>query len=233
MPGKSGSRWAVVTPDTATVTQSNAVPRKPGYEITKRVLDLLVAAGILALLSPLWAIIALLIRATSAGPVLYTAAVVGKDGRRFTYYKFRSMVAGDDSHHKEWLRRFVTEDAPFQDGRYKVLADPRVTPVGRILRRLSLDEVPQLINVLKGEMSVVGPRPPIPFEFSLYDQQARQRLAVKPGITGLYQVSARSQVPFSHMLAMDLDYIWHRSIRLDLQIMVKTVWIMLTGRGAA
>ncbi len=222
-----------MTLETATVTQSNAVPRKPGYEITRRVLDVLVAGGIVGLLSPLWAIIALLIRATSPGPVLYRAAVVGKDGRRFTYYKFRSMVAGDDSHHKEWLHRFVTQDAPYQDGRYKVRSDPRVTPVGKILRRLSLDEVPQLINVLKGEMSVVGPRPPIPFEFDLYDEHTRQRLAVKPGITGLYQVSARSQVPFSQMLAMDLNYIRRRSLWLDLQIMVKTIWIMLTGRGAA
>ncbi len=158
---------------------------------------------------------------------------MGKDGRQFTYYPFRSMVAGDDRHHREWLRQFVVHDTPYSGGSFKVLSDPRVTRVGRILRRLSLDEVPELVNVLKGDMSIVGPRPPIVFEFELYDDQAKRRLAVKPGITGLYQVSARSQVPFSQMLAIDLEYIRRRSIWLDLQIMAKTIWIMLAGRGAA
>jgi lipopolysaccharide/colanic/teichoic acid biosynthesis glycosyltransferase len=143
------------------------------------------------------------------------------------------MVAGDDSHHRAWLREFVTRDAPYQDGTYKILGDPRVTPVGRVLRRFSLDEVPQLINVLKGDMSIVGPRPPLPLEFELYDEQARQRLAVLPGITGLYQIRARSQVPFSQMLAIDLEYVERRSLGLDLQIMMRTVGVMLAGRGAA
>jgi lipopolysaccharide/colanic/teichoic acid biosynthesis glycosyltransferase len=193
---------------------------------------MLIAGSVLVLLSPLWLLIGLVIRVTSPGPALFRATVVGKDGRQFTYYKFRSMVAGDDRHHKEWLRDFVTRDAPYRDRVYKVEADPRVTPVGRVLRRLSLDEVPQLINVLRGEMSIVGPRPPIPFEYDLYDQRARGRLAVKPGITGLYQVTARSQVPFSRMLALDLEYIERRSLWLDVGIMVRTVGVMLSGRGA-
>jgi lipopolysaccharide/colanic/teichoic acid biosynthesis glycosyltransferase len=204
----------------------------PGYNAVKRLLDVALAGAALVLLSPIWLAIGILIRVTSPGPALYRSTVIGKDGRRFTYYKFRSMVAGDDRHHKEWLRDFVTRDAPYRDRVYKVEADPRVTPVGRVLRRLSLDEVPQLINVLRGEMSIVGPRPPIPFEYELYDQRARGRLAVKPGITGLYQVTARSQVPFSRMLALDLEYVERRSLGLDIGIMCRTVGVMLTGRGA-
>ncbi len=212
---------------------SSSAPRRNGYEVGKRVIDISLSCGILLFFSPVWVVIGILIKASSPGPILYRRTVVGKDGRKFTYYKFRSMVAGDDSHHKEWLRQFITHDAPYRGGTFKVLSDPRVTRVGRILRRLSFDEVPQLINVLRGDMSIVGPRPPIVFEFELYDDQAKQRLAVKPGITGLYQVSARSQVPFSQMLAMDLDYIRRRSIWLDLQIMVRTVGVMFSGSGAA
>jgi lipopolysaccharide/colanic/teichoic acid biosynthesis glycosyltransferase len=147
------------------------------------------------------------------------------------------MRSGDDSHHKAWLRDFVRADRPFLDSEgepvYKAVDDARVTPVGRFLRRFSLDEVPQLINVLIGDMSVVGPRPPIPAEYEVYDESARGRLAVKPGITGLYQVTARSRVPFSEMLAIDLDYIRRRSLGLDLSIMLRTVGAMVHGEGAA
>jgi lipopolysaccharide/colanic/teichoic acid biosynthesis glycosyltransferase len=205
---------------------------RPGYDAVKRLLDIAVAGAALVLLSPIWVAIGILIRVTSPGPALYRATVIGKDGRPFTYFKFRSMIAGDDRHHKEWLRDFVTRDAPYREQIFKVERDPRVTPVGRILRRSSLDEVPQLINVLRGEMSIVGPRPPIPFEYALYDARARQRLAVKPGLTGLYQVTARSQVPFSRMLALDLEYIERRSLGLDVDLMLRTVGVMLTGRGA-
>jgi len=206
--------------------------RTRAYVIANRVLDVVIASAALVLLSPLWLAIAVLIRATSPGPALFRRTVVGKDGRHFTYYKFRTMVAGDDSHHREWLRGFVIRDAAYQDGYFKVIGDPRVTRVGRVLRRLSLDEVPQLINVLRGEMSIVGPRPPIAEEYALYDDRCRRRLAVKPGITGLYQVTARSRVPFSQMLAIDLDYIERRSITLDIAIMLRTIAVMVSGRGA-
>jgi lipopolysaccharide/colanic/teichoic acid biosynthesis glycosyltransferase len=212
---------------------SERIPVRPAYATAKRILDVAIAGAVLVGLAPLWLAIAVVIRASSPGPALYRGTVIGKDGHPFTYYKFRSMVAGDDSHHRAWLREFVTRDAPYQDGTYKILGDPRVTPVGRVLRRFSLDEVPQLINVLKGDMSIVGPRPPLPLEFELYDEQARQRLAVLPGITGLYQIRARSQVPFSQMLAIDLEYVERRSLGLDLQIMMRTVGVMLAGRGAA
>jgi len=208
-------------------------PERRGYEAASRALDVLVAGVVLVGLGPLWLAIAVLIRATSPGPALHRATVIGRRGERFTYLKFRTMVVGgDDRHHRRWLREFVTRDAPYRDGVFKVVGDSRITPVGRVLRRFSLDEVPQLVNVLRGEMSVVGPRPPLPYEWALYDDAAQRRLAVRPGITGLYQVTARSQVPFSGMLALDLDYIHRRSLGLDLSIMVRTVWVMLTGRGA-
>jgi lipopolysaccharide/colanic/teichoic acid biosynthesis glycosyltransferase len=215
------------------VRMSERIPARPAYTTAKRILDAAMAGALLVGLAPLWLAIAVVIRASSPGAALYRGTVIGKDGHPFTYYKFRSMVAGDDSHHRAWLREFVTRDAPYQDGTYKILGDRRVTPVGRVLRRFSLDEVPQLINVLKGDMSIVGPRPPLPFEFELYDERARQRLAVRPGITGLYQIRARSQVPFSEMLAIDLEYVERRSLGLDLQIMMRTVGVMLAGRGAA
>src|ERR1700730_16553222 len=131
-------------------SEASAWPRsKPAYEALSRLLDVVLAAVILVVLSPLWLAIAALVRTTSPGPALFRRVVVGKGGRRFTYYKFRSMIDGDDSHHRRWLRDYVMNDAPYQGGQFKVVGDRRITPLGRILRRFSLDEVPQLINVLK------------------------------------------------------------------------------------
>jgi lipopolysaccharide/colanic/teichoic acid biosynthesis glycosyltransferase len=207
-------------------------PAPRSYDTLKRALDLVLAASILIVFSPAWLVIAAAIRLTSMGPVLFRRKMIGKGGRPFTYFKFRTMLEGDDTHHREWLRAFVTKDAPYADGDFKVRNDPRVTGIGAVLRRLSLDEVPQFINVLRGEMSVVGPRPPIPFEFDLYDDHTKRRLAVKPGITGLHQVTGRSSVPFSTMVQIDLDYIERRSIPLDVSIILRTPLVMLSGRGA-
>jgi lipopolysaccharide/colanic/teichoic acid biosynthesis glycosyltransferase len=209
-----------------------APPAPPSYDAVKRALDVVLAALVLVVFSPVWLVIAAAIRFSSPGPALFRREMVGQGGRRFTYFKFRTMREGDDSHHREWLHAFVTRDAPYADGDFKVRDDPRVTGTGAVLRRLSLDEVPQLINVLRGEMSVVGPRPPIPYEFDLYDEATKRRLAVKPGITGLHQVTGRSSVPFSTMLQIDLEYIERRSIPLDLSIMLRTPVVMLSGRGA-
>jgi lipopolysaccharide/colanic/teichoic acid biosynthesis glycosyltransferase len=203
-----------------------------GYPVVKRAFDIAVSSMVLIFGAPVWFVIALAIRATSPGPVLFRRTVVGQNGRRFTYFKFRSMVQGDDNHHRQWLREFVQSDAPYQGGDFKVRNDPRVTGVGRVLRQSSLDEVPQLINVLRGEMSIVGPRPPIEYEYEMYDDHAKQRLRVKPGITGLYQVTARSRVPFSGMLALDLEYIERRSLWLDLMIVARTARVLITGGGA-
>jgi lipopolysaccharide/colanic/teichoic acid biosynthesis glycosyltransferase len=139
------------------------------YELTKRLIDLVISAAILVLLSPVWILAAAGIRLTSPGPALFKRTVVGKAGQKFNYYKFRTMREGDDSHHREWLHDFVTRDRAYSGGEFKVKDDPRVTRFGRLLRRTSLDEVPQLINVLKGDMSIVGPRPPIEYEYGLYD----------------------------------------------------------------
>jgi lipopolysaccharide/colanic/teichoic acid biosynthesis glycosyltransferase len=226
-------------PVTELITVAWADAHAPaGYATVKRALD--VAVVLLALLIglPVWLLIALLIKLTSAGPVFYRGTVIGRGGVAFRYYKFRTMVAGgDNTVHKQWLEQFVKQDAAFaEDGSgkkvFKVVNDPRVTSVGRWLRKLSLDEVPQMLNVLKGDMSLVGPRPPVPYEYEHYDDWARQRLSVPPGITGLYQVTARSQVGFSGMVAIDLDYIRRRSLWLDVQIMLKTPVVMLLGKGA-
>ncbi len=209
-----------------------------GYAAAKRALDVAVVLVVLALGLPVWLLIALLIKLTSAGPVFYRGTVIGRGGRPFRYYKFRTMVAGgDNTAHKQWLEQFVKQDAAFAEDAsgkkvFKVIDDPRITSVGRWLRKLSLDEVPQMLNVLTGDMSLVGPRPPVPYEYEHYDDWAKQRLSVPPGITGLYQVTARSQVGFSGMVAIDLDYIRRRSLWLDLQIMLKTPVVMLLGKGA-
>ncbi len=193
-----------------------------GYAAAKRALDVAVVLIVLIVGLPIWLLLALLIKLTSPGPVFYRGTVVG---------------GGDNTAHKQWLEQFVKQDAAFAEDEsgkkvFKVVNDPRITSVGRILRKLSLDEVPQMLNVLTGDMSLVGPRPPVPYEYQHYDDYARQRLSVPPGITGLYQVTARSQVGFSGMVAIDLDYIRRRSLWLDLQIMVKTPVVMLLGKGA-
>lgn len=209
-----------------------------GYRTAKRMLDVLVSAAVLLLGLPVWLVIALLIKRSSSGPVFYRGMVIGRGGAPFRYYKFRTMITGgDNSAHKQWLEQFVKQDAAFSEGPggekvFKVVNDPRITRVGRVLRKLSLDEAPQMLNVLHGDMSLVGPRPPVPYEYEHYDDWAKQRLSVTPGITGLYQVTARSQVGFSGMAAIDLDYIRRRSIWLDLWIMLKTPLVMLLGKGA-
>jgi lipopolysaccharide/colanic/teichoic acid biosynthesis glycosyltransferase len=225
------------TPELITVAWADA-HAPAGYAAAKRALDVAVALLVLVIGLPLWLLIALLIKLTSPGPVFYRGVVMGRGGAPFRYYKFRTMVAGgDNTAHKQWLEQFVKQDAAFaQDANgkqvFKVVNDPRITSVGRTLRKLSLDEAPQMLNVLAGDMSLVGPRPPVPYEYEHYDDWAKQRLSVLPGITGLYQVTARSQVGFSGMAAIDLDYIRRRSLWRDLQIIVRTPIVMLLGSGA-
>lgn len=202
------------------------------YDPVKRTLDIVVSFVGLVVFFPLWLLIAIAIKVTSRGPIVYVADTVGKDGKLFHLYKFRTMVPdNDEAPHRDYLARFVEENQPYtvikeEDGTerkiYKILNDSRVTPVGRILRATGLDEAPQLFNVLKGDMSMVGPRPPRPAEFERYEEWHKQRLSVPPGITGLYQVTARSVVPFDEMVRIDLEYIRKRSLRLDLKIMLLT-----------
>lgn len=214
-----------------------AVDRRPIYDAVKRGIDIFLAVSILVIGAPVWIALGLAVRMTSPGPAIFHRTAVGRGGKPYQIYKFRTMEhEATDKRHLDWLREYVLADRPFGllHGRpiYKVFDDPRVTRLGAFLRRTSLDEVPQFLNVLKGEMSVVGPRPPIPDEFDLYNPFQRRRLAVRPGITGLYQVSARGAAPFSEVLAIDLDYIRRRSLRFDLKIMAMTPLIMLSGRGS-
>lgn len=208
-------------------------PPRPLFDPLKRLFDIAFATAALVVLSPAWIAIGILIKLSSPGPILFASTVVGKGGKPFTWYKFRTMLDGDDSHHTNWLKEFVENDSPYNGNLYKLHPDPRVTKTGAVLRRFSLDEVPQFINVFRGDMSVVGPRPPILFEFNLYDYHKKRRLALRPGITGLFQVTGRSIQPFSWMLATDLDYITRRSLLLDLRIIFRTIGVMISGRGAA
>lgn len=213
-------------------------PLSSAARIVKRLSDLVIAAAALTVLSPLWLIIALLIKLDSKGPVFYKQERVGMDGRMFLFYKFRSMRAGsDDATHREYQQRYIAgkPEANLGDPEqpvYKLATDSRVTRVGKVLRRLSLDELPQLFNVLRGDMSVVGPRPPIPYEVEAYDLWHRKRLDMKPGLTGLWQVSGRNRLPFDEMVRLDLYYIENWSLLLDLKIILRTLPVMLRGDDA-
>jgi exopolysaccharide biosynthesis polyprenyl glycosylphosphotransferase len=193
----------------------------------KRVVDVLVSALALWVAAPLMAAIALFIKMDSAGQVLYRAQRVGLKGRKFTCYKFRSMVAGADGL-KDGLRAGNERQGPC----FKIAADPRITRVGHVLRRYSLDELPQLWNVLRGEMSLVGPRPHPLDDFEHYRLEHLRRLDVTPGITGLWQVTARRDPSFQRNMALDLEYIESWSMGMDLKILWKTVFVVLQGSGA-
>jgi exopolysaccharide biosynthesis polyprenyl glycosylphosphotransferase len=213
-------------------------PLSSAARIIKRASDIIISTLALALLSPLWLFIALVIKLDSRGPVFYKQERVGMDGRIFLFYKFRTMHSGsDDAVHREFQQEYISgrAEATFVEGErpaYKLVKDARVTRTGRWLRRLSLDELPQLLNVLRGDMSVVGPRPPIPYEVEAYQLWHRKRLDMKPGLTGLWQVSGRNRLPFDEMVRLDLFYIENWSLLLDLKIILRTLPVMLRGDDA-
>ena len=217
--------------------QRQTPPKKMALSI-KRVMDLLASALALVFLSWLLFAIVLLIKATSRGPALFRQTRIGQHGKAFTFLKFRSMQVGNDAAiHKEYVARLIAGkiEAPAQGKQevFKITNDPRVTPIGRILRKTSLDELPQLINVLKGEMSLIGPRPPVPYEFECYDLWHRRRvLEVKPGITGLWQVRGRSRTSFDEMVRLDLHYTRNWSLWLDFKILLDTPRAVFSGDGA-
>ncbi|HSK48284.1 MAG TPA: sugar transferase [Coriobacteriia bacterium] len=202
----------------------------------KRGFDLFGSLLGVALISPLLATIALLIRIDSPGPVLFRQTRVGRGGTQFEMFKFRTMRSDCDSEqHREYVTRMIREggdELRNGQGTYKLENDPRITRVGRVLRRLSFDELPQLFNVARGEMSLVGPRPPLPYEVELYTDRHMRRLEAMPGMTGLWQVSGRNQTTFEQMVDLDLSYIEHWSPLLDLKIIGRTVIVLLTERGA-
>jgi lipopolysaccharide/colanic/teichoic acid biosynthesis glycosyltransferase len=217
------------------------------YFLCKRLIDLVLTVPLLVVLLPLMVLIAVAIVLDTPGPVLFVQERVGVrrrsgggrtfwETRKFNFYKFRSMVAGaDQSLHAEYVRAFVEGRVDAADGasaKFKLAHDPRVTRVGRILRRTSLDELPQLFNVLKGEMSLVGPRPVPLYEVAQYRESDTERLLAFPGITGLWQVAGRGEVTFPEMMRMDREYVRNQTVWLDLKILIATIPAVLLCRGA-
>jgi lipopolysaccharide/colanic/teichoic acid biosynthesis glycosyltransferase len=208
-------------------------PLAPSARVFKRGVDVAVAGVALLVLWPIMLIAALLIKRDTRGGAIFSQTRVGADGRRFTCYKLRTMVADNDhSRHAEYVAALIDGRAVVPRGMYKLTSDPRITRIGRHLRRLSIDELPQLWNVMRGDMSIVGPRPSLPYEVELYDGTALQRLRVKPGLTGLWQVSGRCELTFAEMVALDIRYWRSWSPVLDLRIILRTPGAILRGRGA-
>ncbi len=201
----------------------------------RRSFDFTVAAVVLALTSPLLIAIALAIRIDSPGPVLFRQRRVGRDLSEFTIFKFRTMRHdADASRHRKYVQTLIGGNSQAERGRlYKLSVDDRVTRVGRLLRSWSLDELPQLINVLRGEMALVGPRPVIPYEVEMYPKGYLRRFAVKPGLTGLWQVSGRNERTYDEMVSFDIEYAEADSLLLDLRILLKTVPVVLRRQGVA
>ncbi len=204
--------------------------------VAVRALDLIVAILVLGALSPLLLMVVIAIRLDSAGPAIFRQRRVGKDMEEFELYKFRTMKTGADTEpHRAYVRSLLNSDQQeSQDGTlYKLSVDDRVTAVGGFLRSWSLDELPQLINVLRGEMSLVGPRPVIPYEVEHYPESYLPRFSVKPGLTGLWQVSGRNERTYHEMVCADVDYAERRTVWLDLKILCKTIPVVLGRRGVA
>jgi len=202
-------------------------PKNELLLFSRRIFDFVGSIIFIILFSPLFLLITLLIKTDSRGPALYRQIRCGLNGRKFTFYKFRSMIEKAEEKKNE-LSVFNQMNGPV----FKMKDDPRITRMGRILRRTSLDELPQLFNVLKGDMSFVGPRPPLPEEVEKYEGWQRRRLSMKPGITGLWQVSGRNQIDFDRWMKLDLEYIDNWSLWLDFKILLKTIPVVLSGKGA-
>jgi lipopolysaccharide/colanic/teichoic acid biosynthesis glycosyltransferase len=202
--------------------------RRAVYLAVKRGLDVIITVIALIVLAPIFGLVALLIKLHDGGCVFFVQRRVGKDGQTFAFYKFRSMTMDADDLRPHLLRRNHHPDSLT----FKMRKDPRVTWIGRIIRRTSLDELPQLYNVLRGEMTLVGPRPALPCEVERYTEAERRRLAVTPGLTCIWQVSGRADLPFRDQVQLDIAYIHRQSLLLDLQILARTIPAVVCGRGA-
>ena len=227
-----------MTVDITTAAELTAPATRPGpaANVARRALDVGVAAIVLLLMAPVMAVVALTVRLSSPGPVFFRQRRLGRSMRPFTVLKFRTMRADADSAlHRDYVRSLIGTDAPENppDNLYKLVVDPRVTKVGRFLRSWSLDEVPQLWNVLRGEMSLVGPRPVIEYEVEQYPDWYLRRFAVKPGLTGLWQVSGRNEKTYEEMVRYDIDYAERRSLWLDLRILARTALVVMRRQGVA
>lgn len=206
--------------------------------ILRRLVDVAFALTLILLLSPILVAVAVAIRLDSRGPALFRQRRVGYQEREFTLFKFRSMrVDADPRGHQEYVTALIKGEGERPDGGrenlYKLAVDDRITPVGRWIRRWSLDELPQLFNVVRGNMTLVGPRPAIPYEVAEYPSWYRKRFAIKPGLTGYWQVSGRNERTYEEMVRLDIEYAEHRSLGLDLSILLKTPWVVLSRKGAA
>ena len=197
-------------------------------EAFKRFMDIVLAIFAIIAGSPVFLLTALLVKLTSPGPIIFSQIRVGKYGRHFKFYKFRSMYIDAEARKAELMKLNESGDGVI----FKMKRDPRITPIGRFIRKFSIDELPQLFNVLLGDMSLVGPRPPLPSEVRTYTLEARKRLNITPGITCIWQVSGRSELPFSKQIALDKEYIASRSAWKDFLILLKTIPAILTGKGA-
>jgi len=201
----------------------------------KHTIDLIIALALILFFGPLMLVVALGIRISSPGPIIYRQVRIGKDGIPFVLYKFRSMqVTNNPDLHREYVQKLIKENIKPKDlgmDSLKIIGHPRITGLGKYLRKFSVDELPQLFNVLKGNMSIVGPRPPMPYEYEVYAQWHKQRQSVLPGITGLWQVTKHNTVPFDEMVYIDLDYIQTMNFWLDLKIMLLTPFEMIRGRA--
>jgi lipopolysaccharide/colanic/teichoic acid biosynthesis glycosyltransferase len=219
-------------PEAAGPSVDRATPETATFDLSiKRAFDLFFSVFVLVFGFPFFALIALLVKLTSSGPMLFVQERVGLNGKPFRLYKFRTMAThSNDVSHRQFTESFIKGNVTGEDG-FKMTEDPRVTSIGRFLRKTSLDELPQFINVIKGEMSVVGPRPPLTYELDHYKEWHRRRLTARPGLTGLWQVSGRSTVPFDEMVMLDVYYIEHRSLLLDLKIVLRTLPVMFYGSG--
>ncbi|MEE6637649.1 sugar transferase [Limosilactobacillus pontis] len=208
--------------DQRTLINPQKVKSRKGYHFVKRTMDIVLSSIGLICLSPLMAVIAYKIKKEDKGPVFYKQVRVGKNGHKFEMYKFRSMVTNADQ-----LLDRLKDQNEVEGAMFKMKHDPRITKVGHYLREHSLDELPQLVNVLKGDMSLVGPRPPLPSEVARYTDYDKQRLYVMPGCTGLWQVTARNDVGFDEMVKLDLEYVQHANLGYDLWIIIKTIGIII------
>ncbi len=219
------SRHSTVYPAEAahTIIPCKEVP----YNVVKRAFDIVIAFTILVITSPIMLIAAILVRCTSKGPIIFVQERVGRGGKTFSCLKFRSMCAD-----AEKLKADLMQQNELSGPVFKIKNDPRVTPVGRWMRKLSIDELPQLWNVLRGDMSIVGPRPPLPSEVAQYTVHQQQRLAVRPGLTCLWQINGRSNVDFDRWVELDLAYIENMSFITDVKIVLQTIPAVLFGRGA-
>jgi exopolysaccharide biosynthesis polyprenyl glycosylphosphotransferase len=199
-----------------------------GTAFTKRAFDIVVSAAFLLLLSPLFLVIAMLVWIEDGGPIFFAQTRIGRYGREFKMYKVRSMCHDAEKRLKELLEKNQQKEGVT----FKLKDDPRITRVGKWLRKFSLDELPQFYNVFIGDMSLVGPRPPVPREVAKYSLAHRRRLAVRPGITCIWQVSGRSEIDFSGQVQLDVDYIESQSFLTDLRILLRTVPAVISGKGA-